>query len=168
MEKILVSACLVGEPVRYDGRDKLCSDGIFLRWVREGRVVPFCPEIAGGLPVPRLPSEVAGGAGGAAVLAGAAQVVDNQGRDVSSHFVAGARASLAAARAKGIRVAVLKEGSPSCGSGWSYDGTFSSARVPLPGVTTALLQRESIRVFSEAQLVEAQAYLDELEAAGAR
>lgn len=168
MERILVSACLLGEPVRHDGRDKLCDDEILRQWIRDGRVVPVCPEIAGGLPVPRPAAEVAGGAGGASVLDGRATVVDKEGRDVSRFFVAGGEAALALARAAGIRIAVLKEGSPSCGSAWSYDGTFSSMRVPMPGVTAALLMRESIRVFSEEQLTEAQSYLAELESANAR
>lgn len=163
VEKILVSACLLGEPVRHDGGDKLCRDGIFQRWIHEGRVVPVCPELAGGLPVPRLPSEVADGLGGTAVLSGEAKVVDDRGRDVTLHFVAGAEVALAIARANGVRVAVLKEGSPSCGSLWSYDGTFTSARVPLAGVTAALLEREGIRVFSEERLAEAQALIEELE-----
>jgi uncharacterized protein YbbK (DUF523 family) len=163
VEKILVSACLLGEPVRYDGGDKLCRDEILQRWVREGRVVPVCPELAGGLPVPRLPSEVAGGLGGAAVLSGEARVVDNRGHDVTEHFVAGAESALASARANGIRIAVLKEGSPSCGSLWSYDGSFSSARVPLPGVTGALLERAGIRVFGEDRLAEARTFLEALE-----
>jgi len=168
MEKILVSACLLGEPVRHDGGDKLCRDPILERWIRQGRVVPVCPEIAGGLPVPRLPSEVANGRGGVAVLSGDAEVVDNLGHVVTAHFVAGAEAALASARANGIHIAVLKEGSPSCGSAWSYDGSFNSVRVPLPGVTAALLEREGVRVFSEARLAEAQSLLEALEAAEAR
>ena len=156
MQKVLVSACLLGEPVRYNGADKRSDHEVLRRWIAEGRVVPVCPEIAGGLPVPRPPAEVESGAGGEAVLSGAARVIDVSGADVSPHFVRGAEAALAAARAHGIRVAVLKEGSPSCGSAFSYDGTFTSTRVPLPGVTTALLRRAGIAVFGEDQLTEAE------------
>lgn len=89
MEKILVSACLLGDPVRFDGGDKRCEHEVLRRWVSEGRVVPICPEVAGGLQVPRAPAEIVGGAGGARVLAGAARVVDVGGRDVSAYFVRG-------------------------------------------------------------------------------
>jgi uncharacterized protein YbbK (DUF523 family) len=163
VEKVLISACLLGEPVRYNGEDRLCDHEIMQRWIREGRVVPVCPEIAGGLGVPRLPAEIVEGAGGAKVLAGDAMVIDKNGNDVSSNFVAGARHALASARASNIRVAVLKEGSPSCGSGFIYDGTFTSTRVQDAGVTAALLRESGIRVFSEFQLAEAEAALTELE-----
>src|SRR6185369_10118398 len=118
MEKVLVSACLLGEPVRHNGAHKKSEHEILLRWIREGRVVPICPEVAGGLPVPRPAAEMPGGAGGAKVLAGEASVMADDGRDVTSYFVDGARRALALAQAHGIRVAVLKEGSPSCGSGY--------------------------------------------------
>ena len=68
MEKVLVSACLLGEPVRYNGRDKRCEHDVLDRWLREGRVVAVCPEVAGGLPVPRPPAEIVNGAGGGKVL----------------------------------------------------------------------------------------------------
>ena len=67
--------------------------------------------------------------------------------------------ALARARERGIRVAVLKEGSPSCGSNYSYDGSFTGSRVAAPGVTTARLQQAGLRVFSEHQLAEADAWL---------
>jgi len=161
--KVLVSACLLGEAVRYNGGDKRCNHAVLQRWLAEGRVVPVCPEVAGGLPVPRAPAEIAGGAGGAQVLAGSARVVDAQGRDVSLHFIDGAAEALARAQAHGIRVAVLKEGSPSCGSSYSYDGSFSATRVPLPGVTSARLRQAGLQVFSEAQLAEADAALLQLQ-----
>ena len=163
MESILVSACLLGERVRYDGGDKRCNDPILLRWLREGRVVPVCPEVAGGLPVPRPPAEIAGGAGGSAVLQGTARVIDAAGRDVSAPFREGAEQTLRQARASSIRIAVLKEGSPSCGTSHTYDGSFTGARVPFPGVTTARLQEAGLRVFSEYQLAEADELLRQWE-----
>ncbi len=157
MEKILVSACLLGEPVRHNGAHKRSGNDILRRWIEEGRVVAVCPEIAGGLPVPRPASEIVGGADGSRVLAGEVSVTDVDGRDVSRHFVNGANVALQAARANGIRIAILKEGSPSCGSGYTYDGTFTSTRVPgHHGVTAALLRDNGIRVFSEMQLAEAE------------
>jgi len=163
--RILVSACLLGHPVRYNGLDKKSDDDVLRRWVDEGRVVSVCPEVAGGLPVPRPPAEIAGGRGGASVLAGEARVIALTGADVTAAFVQGADHALAKAAEHGIRVAVLKEGSPSCGSGYSYDGSFTGARVPVPGVTTARLVAAGLRVFSEHQFVEADAYLRALDAA---
>jgi uncharacterized protein YbbK (DUF523 family) len=165
MEKVLVSSCLLGDPVRYNGADKRCDHEILRRWLREGRVVPVCPEVAGGLPVPRPPAEIAAGAGGLKVLSGAAAVVDVHGRDVSAHFVHGAQHALELARVHGIRIAVLKEGSPSCGTGYTYDGTFTGTRVSSPGVAAALLQQAGVAVFGEAQLAEAAALLGQIESA---
>lgn len=165
MHRILVSACLLGQAVRYNATDKRCDDDLLRRWMEEGRIVAVCPEVSGGLPVPRPPAEISGGAGGAAVLRASARVIAVTGQDVTAEFVRGAEQALARAHEHGIRVAVLKEGSPSCGSGYSYDGTFTGTRVPAPGVTTAHLQRAGVRVFSELQLGEADAWLRALDAA---
>lgn len=153
LPKVLVSACLLGQPVRYDGRASGHPDRL-QTWQREGRVVPLCPEVAGGLPTPRPPAEIPGGQGGA-VLDGEAQVVTVQGEDVSAEFLAGARLALELVRRHGIRVAVLKSGSPSCGNRQVYDGTFSGNKIDGEGVTSALLRREGVRVFSELELEEA-------------
>ena len=155
LAKVVVSACLLGQPVRYDGGARLCASAIIERWLAEGRVVAACPEVAGGLPVPRPAAEISGGAGGALVIAGAARVVDRAGNDLSPAFVGGAQELLALAQASGARVAVLKEGSPSCGSGYTYDGSFNGRRVALPGVAAALLRTAGIEVFSEEQLAQA-------------
>jgi uncharacterized protein YbbK (DUF523 family) len=165
MEKVLVSACLLGEPVRHNGAHKRSDDQILQRWIREGRVIAVCPEIAGGLPVPRPAAEIAEGASGSKVLTGDARVIDVNGLDVSHHFLSGADVALQTARAHGIRIAILKEGSPSCGSSFTYDGTFTSTRVPdNKGVTAALLQQEGIHVFSEAELTAAKMCLEQFEA----
>ncbi|WP_376998906.1 2-thiouracil desulfurase family protein [Bordetella pertussis] len=163
MEWVLVSACLLGRPVRYDGRDAATGHPVLARWQAERRVVAVCPEVAGGLPTPRPPAEIDAGAGGAAVLDGLAQVREASGVDVSAAFVEGARQALALVRERGIRVAVLKEGSPSCGSGYTYDGSFSGARIAREGVTAASLRRAGVRVFSEHELDAAQAWLRHLE-----
>jgi uncharacterized protein YbbK (DUF523 family) len=163
VEHVLVSACLLGTPVRYDGAHKRSASDVLQRWLAEGRVVAVCPEVAGGLPVPRPPAEIAGGAGGAAVLAGLARVVDPAANDLTMAFVSGARQALEQARSRGIRIAVLKEGSPSCGSQLIHDGSFSAARVQGRGVTAALLASAGVRVFSEEQFEEACEYLRLLE-----
>jgi len=164
MESVLVSACLLGEKVRYDGSDKRCDDPILQRWLQEGRMVPVCPEVVGGLPTPRAPAEIAEGAGGLEVLRQAGKVMDATGRDVSEQFKQGAWQALQLVRSKGIRIAVLKEGSPSCGSGYTYDGSFTGKKVDQPGVTTARLREAGVRVFSEAQLRQVDELLKLLEA----
>ncbi|WP_214320625.1 DUF523 domain-containing protein [Nonomuraea sediminis] len=163
MERILVSACLMGRKVRYDGRAKTSSDAQLAAWREEGRLVPFCPEVEGGLPTPRPAAEIEGGVGGAAVLSGAARVLATDGSDVTGEFLAGAQAALAVASSFGIRVAVLKEGSPSCGALSIYDGTFRGRRTPGQGVTAALLELNGIRVFTEDHVAEAADYLRTLE-----
>ncbi|SDM30494.1 DUF523 domain-containing protein [Nonomuraea jiangxiensis] len=163
METILVSACLMGRRVRFDGGAKTSSDAWLAAWRAEGRLVPFCPEVEGGLAIPRPAAEIEGGAGGAAVLAGDARVLAADGSDVTAAFLAGARAALAAARSAGARLAVLKEGSPSCGVLSIHDGTFGGRRVAGQGVTTALLELNGIRVFGEDRVAEAAGYLRTLE-----
>lgn len=169
MQYVLVSSCLLGNPVRYDGRGVSHDNAVLARWREEGRVVSVCPEVAGGMPIPRPPAEIEPGADAATVLAGRARVVAVTGEDVTAPFVQGAEAALAAVRKHAIRVAVLKEGSPSCGSGYVYDGHFSGRKLEGGlGVTAELLGRAGVRVFSEKQWLEAQAWLAGLEAADGR
>lgn len=166
MIRVLVSACLLGERVRYHGGDAACADPLLARWQQEGRLIPFCPEVAGGLPVPRPAAELRGG-DGAAVLRGEAQVQDVEGRDLSAAFLTGARGALESALRHGARLAILKEGSPSCGTHVVYDGSFSGVRTQGRGVTAALLLASGIQVFDESELPAAAACLRELEAGGA-
>ena len=165
MQRILISACLLGARVRYNGSDARSAWPdleVLDRWQAEGRIVPLCPEWAGGFPVPRPPAEIALGEGHD-VLSGAARVLEVGGNPVTEAFVRGARLALGEAQRQGIRLAVLKEGSPSCGVLKLYSGDFSGTLRAGRGVTTALLEQHGIRVFSEAQVTEAQAYLGELE-----
>lgn len=164
MQLILVSACLLGQPVRYDGRSVPCTNPALAHWVREGRVVAICPEMLGGLPAPRAPAEIEAAAGGGAVLSGVARVVVRSGEDVSAHFIEGAEQALLTITRSNIRLAVLKENSPSCGSNATYDGSFSGRRVSQSGVTATLLRRHGVRVFSEEQIEAAGQFLAELEA----
>jgi len=141
--RVLVSACLLGQPVRYDGQSK----GIVSDWLTalgvEGRTLAFCPEVAGGLLTPRPPAERQG-----------ERVLTASGLDVTTEFDRGAELALALCQAQGIRFALLKEGSPSCGSGRIYNGRFEGVSVTGEGKTTALLRRHGINVFSEDQLAE--------------
>lgn len=153
MIKIAVSSCLLGAPVRYDGNDRKSDHPILQRWVEEGRVVSVCPEMLGGLGTPRPPAEIVNG-----------RVFTNAGRDVTREFESGARAALEEASRFDVRVAILKSNSPSCGSSFVYDGTFTRTQVPGEGVTTALLRKNGIAVFSEEELDEAAEYVRWLEA----
>jgi uncharacterized protein YbbK (DUF523 family) len=164
--KVLVSSCLLGEPVRYHGGAATLESGVLDRWRAEGRVVAACPEVAGGLSVPRAPAEITGGDGDS-VLAGRAFVGDRSGADVTAAFLDGARRTLDLARAAGVGLAVLKDGSPSCGTTYVYDGTFRGQRSAGRGLTAALLAQNGIPVFSERQLAEAAAYVESLETPGA-
>jgi hypothetical protein len=110
------------------------------------------------LPTPRAAAEIPGGQG-AEVLDGQAAVLTTEGEDVSAQFLDGARQALALVQQHGIRIAVLKANSPSCGNLLTYDGTFSGVKVSGEGVTAALLKRHGVQVFSELELAEAAAAL---------
>lgn len=161
MQKILVSRCLLGHRVRYDGGASGPFDQL-QQWIAEGRVVPLCPEVAGGLPTPRAAAEIPGGQG-VEVLDGSARVITTEGDDVSAEFLSGARQALALVQQHDIRIAVLKANSPSCGNLLTYDGTFSGVKVSGEGVTAALLSRHGVLVFNESQLAEAASALAALD-----
>ncbi|MDR6355247.1 uncharacterized protein YbbK (DUF523 family) [Pseudomonas psychrotolerans] len=150
--------------MRYDGGAHGPFD-LLGSWQAEGRIVPLCPEVAGGLPTPRPPAEIPGGQGGA-VLDGQLPVLTDSGADVTAAFVAGAEAALELVARHGIRLAVLKARSPSCGNSENYDGSFSGTRVAGEGVTAAALKRVGVTVFNETELAAAQRLLAELEGAG--
>lgn len=143
---VLCSACLLGYRCRYNGADKhqLAVD----RALAGKAVVPICPEEAGGLPTPRQPADLAGGSG-AAVLTGAARVIAADGTDVTEAFRQGAELALRATQRYGASVALLKEGSPSCGvrrvrvDGKPIEGM---------GVTAAALDRAGVAVISDEDL----------------
>ena len=150
MEQILISACLLGQPVRYDGKSCPFECSLLNLWQAKGLLVPVCPEMDGGLPVPRPPAEITPG-GGPGVWAGTARVMTRQA-DVTDFFIKGAQAALDKAVACGIKTALLKQKSPSCGSCRIYDGSFSGSLVDGMGVTTALLRQNGIMVFGEDQI----------------
>lgn len=152
--KILISACLLGQPVRYDGKGKPLFHPAIDRWRQESRLVTICPEMAGGMPVPRPPAEIERGASGLDVLEGRARVLEATGGDVTAEFIAGAKKALALAQASGCTHALLIDGSPSCGSVAIYDGSFSGVKHPGNGVTAALLRRRGIAVYAPSKIEE--------------
>lgn len=142
----IVSSCLLGYPCRYDARS--CPfEFLTGKDIREF-LIPVCPEVLGGLGIPRCPAEVRGGDGDD-VLAGTARVLDSSGRDVTEEYLKGAWISLGIALQSGAKAAILKARSPSCGPGSIYDGTFSRTLRPGDGVFAALLRRHGIEVYSE-------------------
>lgn len=161
MQKILVSRCLLGHRVRYDGGAHGPYD-VLARWQAQGRVVALCPEVAGGLPTPRPAAEIPGGQG-AQVLDGLLPVVSIEGEDFTAQFVSGAEQALALVKQHGIAIALLKARSPSCGNIENYDGSFSGNKVAGEGVTAALLRRAGVAVFNEEQLDAATQALAQLE-----
>jgi uncharacterized protein YbbK (DUF523 family) len=154
--KILVSACLLGQPVRYNGKAKPLNHRLLNQWQAEGRIVSVCPELKGGFSVPRLPAEIGEGKTGEAVLSGQGRVVALDGEDVTELFIKGAQAALALAQKHQCRFALLIDGSPSCGSAYIYDGNFDNHKHVGSGVTAALLRKNGIEVFADHQIEELQ------------
>jgi len=152
--RVLVSACLLGAEVRHHGGSARVDSDILQRWHDEGRIVGVCPEVAGGLPSPRPPAEIVG-----------LTVVTKDGRDVTGAFRHGADAAVAMARELGIRVAVLKSRSPSCGTGSIYDGSFSGRMVEGMGIAASPLRDAGVQLFDELHLREADAAVRALDAA---
>lgn len=149
--KILISACLLGEPVRYDGRSNEQKISEYqtqlLLWQQHKLLIPVCPEVAGGLPTPRPAAEIIA-MDGHDVLSGSAKVMTLDGIDVSAQFITGARLALALANKHGAKAALLAARSPSCGSQNIYDGSFSGTLHQGMGVTAALLEQNGVRCFS--------------------
>nr|WP_318024166.1 DUF523 domain-containing protein [Ghiorsea bivora] len=148
-----MSACLLGEAVRYDGGDcahhlNKKSAMLLQQWQQEGLLLPLCPEVLGGLPVPRPAAEIVGD-----------KVVTQAGEDVSQAFCIGAEKALALCQQYQIQYAILKQGSPSCGNSLVNDGTFSKTKVRGQGITARLLTAHQIQVFNEIELSQLQVLL---------
>jgi len=163
MEKIFISACLLGARVRYDGDAKTLKDALLSTWRAEGRLVVLCPEMAAGLPTPRPPAEIAPGCTAEAVLNGRGAIYDRDGLDLTADFTQGADLALAVARANGCRFALLADGSPSCGSSYVHAGTSDGQRINGEGVVAARLRAAGIRVFAQHQLNDLSHALETVE-----
>jgi len=148
---ILVSACLLGLNVRYDGGS--ARQELLCHYAQTGAVIPVCPEQLGGLPTPRMPAEIQGGSG-KEVISGSARVAGCDGGDVTIPFVKGAREVLQITRLFPVTGAILKERSPSCGVHRIYDGTFDSRLQAGEGVLAYLLKQLPIPVYSEEEVTE--------------
>jgi uncharacterized protein YbbK (DUF523 family) len=141
MEKLLISACLLGVSCRYDGKSKPLSgiEKLFEKY----ELIPVCAEIFGGLPTPRVPAEIQG-----------EKVITSDGRDVTAEYLKGAEEVLRLGKLFGAKKALLKERSPSCGFGTIYDGTFSGGLCSGNGVCAQLLTENGIRVLGESRAQE--------------
>lgn len=132
----ICSACLLGIKCRYDGSSALNKKVVALS--KKEVLIPVCPEQLGGLPTPREPSEIRD-----------RKVFTKSGKDVTENFVSGAEETLMLAKKLGVKEAVFKQNSPSCGCGKIYDGTFSNQLIKGDGITTDLLKKKGIKVISE-------------------
>ena len=139
MARILVSACLLGCECRY--KNDGCPNEEIISLAKDNEIIPVCPEQLGGLPTPRLPSERVGD-----------KVIMSDGTDVTKQYMKGAQTALYLAKTLNADYAILKAKSPSCGHGLIYDGTFTGAKIPGNGVTTELLLKNGIAVYSEEEL----------------
>ena len=139
MKNILVSACLLGEACRYDGKSKPCAAVLALG--QHYNLIPVCPEVLGGLPTPRTPSEICGD-----------RVLMRDGTDVTENYQRGANIALQTAQKQNCTVAILKEKSPSCGSGLIHNGNFDGGLIEGNGVTARLLKQNGIHVLGESEI----------------
>lgn len=139
MEKIIVSACLLGVPCRYDGRSKPVCEVIDLKSKYE--LIPVCAEVLGGLPTPRIGAEIVGN-----------KVLRSDGVDVTYEYHKGADAVLKIAKENGCTKAILKSKSPSCGKGEIYDGTYTRTLIIGNGILTDLLLKNNIEVYTETEI----------------
>lgn len=150
MWKILISDCLLGRPVRYDGRGCLVKDDDFSRWFEEGRLVGFCPEMSANLGCPRPASEIN--------FLG--QVVNQSGEDLTDLFQKAAELTFEFCKKNNVKLAILKEKSPSCGVQKIYDGTFSGKLIQGMGITASYLKQNGIPIFSDEQIQLAKKFIE--------
>ncbi|WP_338958518.1 DUF523 domain-containing protein [Fusobacterium vincentii] len=149
--KVLISACLLGDNVKYSGGNNLTLELVTLLEKYNVKIVKICPECFAGLSIPRVPSEIRGD-----------KVFSKDGRDITEEFLSGAEKTYQIAKRKQVDFAILKERSPSCGSSFIYDGSFSGKVIEGQGLTAKKLSKENIIIFSEENLEEIEKYLEEL------
>jgi len=143
-EILLISACLVGENVKYDGGNNLIDQLDKLKEHFELQYI--CPEVQGGLTIPRLPCEL--------TSFSPLKIENEYGIDLKDHFIDGSKIALELAQRLGIKYALLKSKSPSCGNDKIYDGTFSGNLIDAMGITAKTLHDHGIKVFNETQIEE--------------
>jgi uncharacterized protein YbbK (DUF523 family) len=153
MEKLLVSACTVGIPTKFNG--SFLDIPSLKKLVDKGIAIPFCAEISAGFPVPRKPAEIESGKTALDVLKGEARIFETnnsdgtKGADVTEQFIQGANNTLKICQENQITIAILRENSPSCGSSLVYSGKFDGEKIPGMGVVSQLLRDNGITVYSQ-------------------
>ncbi len=145
IERILISACFLGERVRYNGIVQTLESKLLQQWQKQGRLFSICPEVISGLPVPRPPAEI---------NQITKKIITINSVDVTKQFTNGAEQALLLCQKHNIQFALLKESSPSCGSNTIYDGTFSQQKIAGEGLTTQILREHGIKVFCENSIEE--------------
>jgi len=155
---ILVSACLCGVNCKYDGGNNF--NEFLYQKLKEGKLIPICPEQLGGMTTPRFPSEIIGSAKD--VLKGKGQVVNIKGEDVTKFFIKGAYETLNIAKAFNCKAAILKSKSPSCGKGYVYDGTFSNKLKEGNGITVEFLLKNGVEVVDEKDVAAIEKLLERM------
>ena len=149
LDKILVSKCLLGENVKYNGGNNFADSEIIKKWQRLGMVIPICPECDGGLPTPRPASEIRGD-----------RVINRENCDVTEYFEQGALEAVQKAVQYGAKYALMKQSSPSCGSKTIYDGTFSGTKKSGMGIAARKLSEQGVLIFDENQIEELDKFLE--------
>ena len=160
MSVIAISACLMGNPCRYNGSSALNNE--LFQLVKGRNVLLFCPEIMANLPTPRAPLEIIGG-NGHDVTKGQAMVVNRDGVNMTDEFLNGTQCAMALFVNNKVSVVVLKERSPSCGVNEIYDGSFSGRLIKGCGVLTARLLQSGLKIFSDEEIPLFKQWLDEQE-----
>lgn len=158
--RILVSACLLSQPVRYNGKALHLENDLIRRWTARGMIVPLCPEIAAGFPTPRPPAEIERGFDGRDIIGGRGRILEDTGTDVTDVFLRGAHIALDTALKEKCQYALLTDGSPSCGSTFIYSGNHDGLKRIGVGIVTAVLRRNGIRVFAPHEIDQLAAELE--------
>ena len=140
MDKILVSSCLLGNNTKYNGKNNYNSNIELLK--KKYIIIPICPEVMGGLSIPRDPSEIVGD-----------RVITKVGNDVTDNFNLGKNKVIDILNENDIKFCILKDGSPSCGVNYIYDGTFTGNKIKGMGITTRELNKRNIKIYCEKDII---------------
>ncbi|MFK5881385.1 MAG: DUF523 domain-containing protein [Sulfurospirillum sp.] len=151
-KKVLISSCLLGENVKYDGGNNYISQNPFIEKLKsQNLIVPTCPEVEGGLPIPRVVVEIKD-----------AKAINKNGVDKTKEFEKGAQKAFGKVKLFDIKMAIMKSKSPSCGRDFIYDGSFTKKLIEGDGVSVKLLKMGGIRIFTENEITEAREFWEKL------
>ncbi len=144
-KKVLISSCLLGKNVKYNGKNNLIEQNYFIEKLKSSNLlIPVCPEVDGGLPIPRVPVEIL-----------KERALNKNGEDKTREFKKGAKIALENISQNDIKMAIMKSKSPSCGRDWIYDGSFTKTLIQGDGITIKFLKQQQIQIFTEEELDDA-------------